>query len=806
MRSWLRTPRLTLALLATIAVSIGGTATVLTFVHAILLRPPPFPTPDRLVMIVPRDTGNAGRAYLSYPNFADIRAAARSFELLEGGTVSRLVVQTAGGSERLRGETVTPGYFDLLGFTPALGRTFTADEYAGRGPRAILLSHRVWRTRFAADPALIGQPVSTRVGPAVVVGVMSEPNRGLGEDEGTDYWFAEKQNNHPDMLTDRAYPTTLVAGRLKPHVTLAQADAELQSLLAALPPASSSSQISNSSSQIAAPPQARLEPLAEKWRASLRGGLVTMLVGSGFLLLIGCGNVALLLLARLVDRERELALRLSLGASRAQLVRLMLRESLSFAVVGGGLGILLAAWLVELFVRTSGIALPAHMPVALTAAPLVLCAVVVLATGLGFGLLPAFAATRVNAALALRAGGRGLATSALRGRTGRTLIVAQTALAVALLAVAALFVRSYDKLRSANFGYRTDSLLRYQVSLQRESYRTPESLESFHRALGVDLAALPGVQRVGLMAPTVPPYDGQEASIRLKGADLATPDNTLAVRLRYSDRAALDLLRLPLRSGRFFSADDHRGQPAVALVSETLARRLAPDGAALGRTLLVPPNHTEAVIIGVVGDALWEGRRNRQPTRLDVLLSIDQFPQLSTGLVFATTVDPRSLIDPVRKTIVPRDTTAALHWITTMEQALDEQTVHERFWTVLATAYAGTALLLAVIGLYGVLSHSVARRRQEMGVRLALGATATALARLVIGQGLRLVFLGIFTGLALALLAGRALESRLFGISAHDPLALLASAALLAVIALLACWLPARKAARTDPMIALRSE
>ncbi len=307
------------------------------------------------------------------------------------------------------------------------------------------------------------------------------------------------------------------------------------------------------------------------------------------------------------------------------------------------------------------------------------------------------------------------------------------------------------------------------------------------------------------MSPTVVPYDGVDNAVRLKGGDLGTADGTVAVQARYTTNETLDILGIPLRSGRLFGPQDKRGNPVAGLISETLARRIAPAGSALGRTLILRDN-IEVEIVGVVADVLWQGRRQRHPTHLEVILSLDQFPQHSVGVLFDTSVDPNSLIEPVRKTVVARDSSAALHWITTMDEALDQQTLNERFWTVLATAYAGTAFLLAIIGLYGVLSHSVASRKQEMGVRLAVGATAGALARLVIGQGLRLVSFGIVAGLGVAFVLGRLLEARLYGISARDPLALLASAFLLLTVALLACWLPARRAARTDPMTALRAE
>jgi len=797
-RTWLKTPRLTLTLLACIAIAVGGAATVLTFVHSLLLKPLPFPAEDALVMFEPkRDRTMGSRAYLSYPNFADLRAGSRGFSSLDGAVVTRLVALTPAGAERLRGETVTPGYFRELGLRPLLGRWFTEEEFAGRGDRAIVLSHRIWQSRYGGDAALVGQPIATRNGPMVLVGVMPRTFLGLTEDEGADYWLAEKQHIHADMLTDRAYPTTFVFGRLLPGVTREQAGAEVRGLIQGL---------------VASHPEANrgldvsLLPLGDKWRAQFRSGLIMMLVGSVFLLVIGCANVAILLLARLMARERELAVRLSLGAGRAQLLRLMFAESAVLALVGGGLGILLAVWLSELFTRVAGSSLPAQVGVAFGAGPLALCLGVVVCTGFAFGLLPALLATRLNAASALRSGGRGIAASALQGRSGRLLAISQTALAVALLAGAALFLRSYDRLRYTDFGFRTESLLRYQVSAQRENYATPEAQETFFRNLDNELRGLPGVRGIGYMSPTLPPYDPAEAALRLKGGDFGTANGTLAVNQRFITNEALEILRVPLQAGRLFGPQDRRGGQVVAVVSESLARRIAPRGDALGRIVTFGTANTEAVIVGVVADARWNGQRNRNPSGLDFFLSLAQYPQLSRGALFDTTVDPRALIDPVRRTIVARDATVALHWIDTMEQALDFQTADERFWTVLASTYGATAFLLAVIGLYGVLSHGVASRTREIGIRLALGGTAAQIARMVVGQGLRLVLTGGIVGLGLTLLAGRFIQTKLYGVTANDPLALAASLALLTVVALLACLLPAKRAARTDPLVALRAE
>lgn len=796
LRSWLKTPRLTLTLLACIALAVGGASTVLTFVYSLLLKPLPFPAAERLVMFEPkRDKTLGNRAYLSYPNFVDLRTASRSFEALEGATVTRLVALTPGGAERLRGETVTPGYFRALGLQPLLGRWFTPEEFADQSATAIVLSHRIWKTRYAADASLIGQTISTRNGPMLLAGVMPETFLGLAEDEGTDYWLAEKQHIHPTMHTDRVGGTTFVFGRLNDGVSREQAEAEVRGLVAGLvqahPEANRGLEVS-------------LAPFSDKWRAQFRSGLLMMLVGSFLLLAIGCGNVAILLLARLVSRERELAVRLSLGAGRGDLLRLMFAESTVLAIVGGGLGILLAMWLSDAFTRVAGSSLPAQVSVAFGAGPLLLCLGVVVVTGFVFGLLPAFLATRLDAAAALRAGGRGLAANALQGRSGRLLVIGQTALAVVLLSGAALFVRSYEKLRFTNFGFRTESLLRYQISAQREAYPTPEAQETFFRNLDAELRALPGVRHVGYMSGTLPPYDANAVKVRLKGGDFGTADGSLEVNQRYTTSEALEILRVPLRAGRLFGPEDRRGGQAVALISESLARRIEANGDALGRTVVL--DNIEANVVGVIADARWNGQRDRHPSGLDFLLSLDQFPQLSRGALFDTSVDPRALIEPVRRIVVARDPTVALHWIDTMEQALDFQTSDERFWTVLASTYGATAFLLAVIGLYGVLSHGVAGRTREIGIRMALGATAKGIVRMVVRQGLGFVTTGLAIGLILTLFTGRFIESKLYGISTRDPLVLSAVAVVLVTVAAVACLLPARRAARTNPTEALRSE
>lgn len=810
-RSLGRSPKLTAAIVSCIAVSVGGAVTVLTFLWGALWRPLPFPEADRLMLIVPPPAGPPARPYVSLPDFVDLRESLRSLERLEGSVVSRLVVESGAGAERLRGETVTPGYFALLGIAPQRGRLFTDDEFAGRGERAIVVSARFWRTRLGGRNEAIGGPLKTRAGVATVVGVLPDGFLGIAEDDGTDYWLAEGQHNHPAMRESRGDPTTLAFGRLRTGVSRTVASAEVGALLVALDeryPAGAGRE---------SYPRAgtRLEPLAEKWREPLRSGLIALFVGALLLLLIGCGNVAMLLLVRLLSRARELSVRLSLGAARGDLIRLQAYESAVLALAGGALGLLLSLALQRLFERVAGTALPSHLPIEFGWQPFALGLGLVGVTGILFGVLPAWLAAGVDPAATLRSGGRsdlpGSSERGGRGRTGRLLVIGQTALAVVLLAAAVLFLRSYERLRFVDFGYRTANLLRYQVSLDAAAYPTPESRETFFGALAGDLAGLPGVRRTGYLGPTLPPYDPARTDVRLVGGELQPDGAALAVELHHASTEVFSILGVPLLEGRWFAAEDRRGGAPVALVSASLARRIVGPEASLetavGRSLVGPLGEGAAVrVVGVVADARWNGQRNRAPSGLNLFLSLAQFPQTSLGVLVDAGIEPSALIDPVRRAALARDPSVALHWIDTMDEALDFQTVSERFWAVLAGAYASTALFLAVLGLYGVLAHGVSSRVREIGLRVALGASRSAVVRLVVAQGLRPVVFGLGLGLGLAYLAGRAIESRLYGTSAHDPVAFVGVALGLLATALVVSLVPARRAARIEPVEALRGE
>jgi predicted permease len=793
-RAWARNPRWTIAVLLCLAVSIAGAGTVLTFAYSLLVRPLPFPEGGRLAIVEPLGLAASERAYLSYPNFADLRERLRSFERLEGAMVSRLVVETPLGTERLRGETVTPGYFELLALRPLLGRAFAADEYAGRGAQVVLLSTRVFRSHFAGDPGVVGRTLVTRAGPRTVVGVMPEGFLGIAEGEGTDVWVPERQSNHPQFLTDRAERTVLSFGRLAAGTPPTRASAELAGAIATL-----AAEHPEANRAL----QARVVLLGDYWRSGLREGVAWLLLGSLFLLAIGCGNVALLLLARLVPLEREMALRLSLGASRGRIVRERLAEAALLSGAGGALGILGALALMHVFQEAGRFALPIHLKVDLDLAPLALCAAVVILAGVASGVAPALVAGRASATFALRPGSRGVVASALGGRTGPALVAAQTALAFAVLVGAALFARSYDQLRFVDFGYRTSGLLRYQVSLPAGQHPSPDALAAFWDGLEADLVGLPGLRGMGYMRPTLPPYDAEATWVALRGE--AAGADALQANLRWANTSAFSVLGIALRDGRFFEAQDRRGAPPIALVSETLAQRLG--GRPLGRTLVIavePP--VEAEIVGVVEDARWNGQRDRSPSGNDVFLSLAQFPHPSVGVVFDVAGTPRALVEPVRRLVLQRAPGAALHWITTMNEALDAQTAVERFWALLAGAYGAAAFLLSVLGLYGVLSYAVSSRVREIGLRMAIGASPAAVRRMTVAQGLRPVAAGIAAGGALGFAAGRVAESKLYGIAPFDLPSYAAAAGLVLLVSLLTSLLPAWRASRTDPMAALRQE
>ncbi len=799
LRSWLHAPWLGAAIIACIAVSIGGVATLFTLVHGTLLAPLPYPHVERIVDIVTGEQQPGTLPFFSHPDYRDLASRTRSFERLVATTVARMPITTPAGAERVRGEAVSASYFELFGVRMQAGRTFSADEHTGRGDRVIIISDRLWRSHFGADASAIGKTLQTADGPRVLVGITAPGFLGMMHiTEGDDIWIPDGQFIQPAQLERRSFRQTRIFGLLREGVVARDAAGELQSLAAVM---AREHPVENRSLTIEA------HPIGEIWRRPLRPVLTAMLGGSAFLLLIGCGNVAILLLTRMISRERELTVRLCLGASPRHLLVQQTSDALTVCAAGGLAGMMLADWLVGLVFAQSGLGLPAALPVSFSLTPRLVVIALVLAASLLVSILPMLAVLRLGDSAELRPGGRGEASHWLQRGPGRLLVVGQTALAVCLLAGAALFVRSYGELRSLDLGYRTQNLLRAQVTVFPGRYPTAEAQHLFFQRLSRDLAGLPGVRGLGLNAPTLPPYTGANVTLRVRGGELAPPAAELRSYLHFSSNEIFSVLGVPLVAGRWFSEGDARGGPPVALISESLARAIA-DGAesALGRVLQLPARNLEVTIIGVVRDVLWDGLRDRTGRRQNLFLSLAQFPQSSVGILFDCAVEPRTLSDGIARIVRAADESATLYWVHTVEKALADQTGGDRLWSLLTGVYGLTALLLSLAGLYGVLSHGVASRTREIGIRLALGGTAAQIARMVVGQGLRLVLTGAVVGLGLALLAGRYIQAKLYGITATDPLALAASVALLTAVALLACLLPARRAARTDPLVALRSE
>jgi len=793
-RGWVRQPAWTCSVLACLAFGIAGAGTVMTFAYSLLARPLPYPEPDRLVLLVPAEPGPGDRPYVSYPNFVDLRERLASFERLDGAMVSRLVVETPLGSERLRGEAIGPRYLDLVGVAPALGRSFTAEEYEGRGEPVVLLSHRVWVSHFAADPAVLGQALRTRAGLRTVVGVMPDGYPGIAEGEGTDVWLPERQSNHPALLENRAEKSTMAFGRLKAGVTLDAAAAELLQAQAVL-----QSEHAEANRALSL----RVQPIAELWRERFRGVLRWLSVSAVFLLAIAAGNVSLLMLVRALATRSEFALRRALGAASERLWRDQWRQSATLATFGGVLGVLLAYPLVRAFAALGQWAIPIHLRVQFDALPVVACAVAVCLVAAVVGLIPAFA-LRADVAASGR-GARGV-LGATHGRRLRGLLVAaQCALSFAVLVGAALFGQSYQGLRHIDFGYRTDQLLRYQVSLQADRQGDPVALQAFWNDLSRQFDAIPGVRGHGYMAPTLPPYDAEATTAAIAGTTPTGGGDGLPTNLRYATPEAFAVLGVGIRAGRGFEPTDRAGSRPVALVSEGFAARLG--GNVLDRTIrLATAQPVEATIVGVVANARWNGQRDRNPNGNDVFLSLAQFPRASVGVVFDVAGDPSAAVAPVREQVLRLEPAAALHWIDTMDQALDGQTAPERFFAMLGWTFGGTALLLSLFGLYGVVSHYVASRRRELGLRLALGSTPRRVHALVQSQALVPAGIGVVVGCVLGYALARLVESQLHGVAALDPSSYVLAAIAVLGGAVLAALVPGLRAASTSPGDSLRAD
>jgi putative ABC transport system permease protein len=781
-------PGFTAVAVLTLALGIGATTAIFSVVNGVLLRPLPYPESSELVRvheIVPQ----FGRFSVAPANFLDWRAQNTVFERIAAYSTTSATLLGPDGPLRIPGALVSWDVFPVLRVAPAIGRPFTAADDAPGADATVILSHALWLDRCGGDPGIFGRSISMNGVPVTVVGVMPAGFHYPARD--TAFW--RPLNLNPADATRGGHYLGVVA-RLRAGVRLDRADLEMRTLaqrLAVEYPKNSAGE------------SAVVVSLQDQVVGAIRPALLTLFAAVGFVVLIACANVANLLLVRASAREKEMAIRAALGASSRRLVGQMLAESLVLAAAGGALGIAFAHAALGPILSLGAKSIPRVADVALDSDVLVFAAAASIVTGLLFGLAPAWQVSHGGLVGVLKEGGRSSGTGGARW-VRSTLLVAEVALSIVLLTGAALLLRSFDRLTGVDPGFNPDGVLAFQVSLPQKAYAEAGRTTGFYDALTGRLEAEGDVRGVGLVQ-TLPLRGSYELAFDIRGRAPASPGAGPSAHYRAVSPHYLDVLGVPLAKGRGFAASDGPKNQPVAIVDRAFADKYFPSQNAIGQGLHIGNGVSDFfTIVGIAGNVRSDGLDATPVPTMYVPIAQDTF---STVWVVARAAgDPASLAGSVRRTLHDIDPALAAYSITPLRVIVNESIAPQRFAMLLLALFAGVALFLAAVGLYGVVAYSVSRRTREIGLRMAIGADPGQVVRMIVGGGVRLALLGVAIGVAGAFVLSRLLRTLLFEVTPSDPISYAATAALLLAIATLACYVPARRALRVDPLVALQSD
>jgi predicted permease len=808
-------PGFTLIVALTLSLGIGANGVIFNLVNALLLRPLPVEKPEELAAVYTSDFSSGDFGSSSYPDYVDFRDRNRVFaELVAYQMPQPLSLNIDGTNERMFGEIVSGNYFSALGLKPSLGRGFLPEEDKRPGERAVaVVSHKLWQRRFGGDPAIAGRSVKINGHPFTIVGVAPEKYAGLLRGFAADWWIPAMMMRQAapgsDNLTERGNRSFLVMGRMKPGVTLRQAQADFNTIAAQLYKEWPQhwENIRRQSRNISVTPEseARLMP---DMRMPIVIFMALLMAVAGLVLLIACANIANLLLAQASARRKEIAVRLALGAGRWRLIRQLLTESVLLALLGGAAGALLAGWGADLLLAIKP---PLPIPVELDLhgdwRVFGFMSGLSLLTGIVFGLTPALAASRPDVAGSLKDETGAAHTGGRRGRLRGSLVVVQVALSLLLLICAGLFLRSLRNASSIDTGFDADNLLALSMDLQLQGYDETKG-RNFTDQLVDRVRSLPGVVSASL-TDQLPLGFGARRGMTIEGYTAQLGEST-EIQSSLVAPGYFETLRIPLLQGRTFQQQDNANAPGVALINEAFARRYWPGQQPLGKRVqmgAVRSGVNDApylTVVGVTSDGKYS-TLGEEATPF-IYLNLTQNFVLSPTLIARTRGNPLDSLPAVRGEVAALDKNLPLYDVKTMRQHLGLALLPARLAGGVLGVFGLVALTLAAAGVYGVMAYSVAARTREIGIRMALGANARDVLRLVTRQGMTLVAIGMAIGLAAALALTQLLKSLLFGVSATDPLTFAVISLLLTAVASLACWIPARRATKVDPMVALRHD
>ncbi len=801
-RMLLKRPGFTVVAVLALALGIGANTAIFSVVNAVLLRPLPFKDPERLVAVWETNpqlgAEMRNRNEVALGNFLDWRAQNQVFEQLAALTDANVNLTGVAEPERIQSVVATTNIFQTLGVQPLMGRAFLPEEENVSSPRAVVLSHGLWQRRFGSDPNLVGKTLTLNGNQTTVVGIMP-PGFQLQFPRSiqVDMWLPMRID--PAAEASRKFHYLYVLGRLKPGVSLEQAQGAM-SIIAA--------ELQQQYPETNADKSAHVVLLHKQLVGNIQSYLYVLFAAVGFVLLIACANVANLLLARVAARHKEVAIRTALGAGRLRLIRQLLTESLMLSFCGGLLGLLIAYWGIDLLLALTPSDVPRLSEIGLHGPVFGWTLLISILTGVLFGLAPAIQATKPDLNEALKESGGRSTGNLQRSRIRNLLVVAEVALALVLLICAGLMIKSFARLQQVSPGFEPRNLLTMNISLPRQKYKEKLQANVFFDQLFQRLRAVPGVEAVGGIDPLPLSDSNSTTGFLVEGGPVLAIADRPEVGQRNVTPDYFQAMRIPVLKGRAFTDQDRENQPRALIVNEALARRYWPGEEVIGKRLGFDDDAGKQMewweIVGIVGNVKHE--RLDAEAKPEVFFPYQQSPHNFMTLVVRTSSDPSSMIATVREQVLAIDRDQPVFDIKTMEQRLSKAVAQSRFLMLLLGVFSALALILAAVGIYGVMAYVVTQRTHEIGIRMALGAQPRDVLRMVVGQGMMLTLIGVAIGLVAAFALTRLMASLLYGVTATDPWTFAGVALVLSAVALLASFIPARRATKVDPMVALRYE